>query len=247
MNQKANAFEATLLVAGNIMGSGIFLVPTQLAGQGSVALLGWIVSLVGVAALALTFAQLSAFDESSSTMGGMYGFTRKPFGRRVGWFVTATYFMSVVFGNCAGAIVGVGYLSLLWPLDSRSLVIVTVVAIWAVTVLNLVGAHAVVRVQGVCTVLTCLPIFAVAVFGWISFDAAVFWESWNVSGESDFWAVQRGLNVQLWAFTGLFDEQSICLLVQNSPSNKGWRRRRPCRWWCAIRGATFRLRRVAAC
>jgi arginine:agmatine antiporter len=211
--QKANAFQATLMVAGNIMGSGIFLVPVQLAALGSVTIWGWILSFIGVSCLALAFAKLSSVEDAG---GGAYGFTRKAFGRLICCLVNATYFLSVIFGNCAGAIVGVGYLSLLWSsLDSWVLVVATMVVIWGVTLLNLVGPSAVLHVQGICTLLTCLPVFFVALFGWIRFDAAIFWESWNVSSASDAVAIQRGLNVQLWAFTGLETAAAVSSIVRH--------------------------------
>ncbi len=209
---KANVLEAVLLVAGNIMGSGIFLVPSQLARVGSLVCYGWLLSVVGVAALALIFARLSADDlyssssstSSSSSSCGAVGFVRRcpRLGRSWAAFAASSYCASVVCGNCAGAVVGVDYLALLVPLQPWSRLAATLAAIWAVTALNWAGPRAVVRVQGFCTLLTSIPIFLVAFCGWVSFDAKIFWESWNVAGVSDFDAVQKGLNVQLWAFTG---------------------------------------------
>jgi len=50
---------ATALVAGNMIGSGIFLLPSALAPYGGLALGGWLVSLTGILALAWVFADFS--------------------------------------------------------------------------------------------------------------------------------------------------------------------------------------------
>lgn len=210
---KAGVVSATLLVTGNIMGSGIFMVPVTLAAFGSVSSISWLLSLAGVTCLSLCYAKLSSGDDSA--VGGSYGFTKRAFGPLAGCVVNATYFLSVVFGNVAGALVGVGYLSFFVSMDARTLSAATVGVVWAVTVVNLYGPQMVMRVQGVCTVLTCLPIFFVAVFGWLAFDPVMFWSSWNVSDVSDALAIQRCLNVQLWAYTGLETAAAVSSIVRH--------------------------------
>jgi arginine:agmatine antiporter len=210
---KAGVVDATLLVTGNIMGSGIFMVPVALASFGSVASVSWLLSVVGAVCLALVYAKLSSGDDAAA--GGSYGFTKKAFGPLVACVVNATYFLSVVFGNVAGALVGVGYVAYFVEMGSWGLAVATVAVIWCVTSVNLYGPRVVMRVQGVCTVLTCVPIFFVAAFGWIAFDPALFWASWNTSGVSDALAVQRCLNVQLWAFTGLETAAAVSSIVRN--------------------------------
>ena len=51
--RKIGLFPATMLVAGNMMGSGVFLLPTSLAKIGSISLFGWGVTIIG--SLLLTF------------------------------------------------------------------------------------------------------------------------------------------------------------------------------------------------
>ena len=50
---------AVALVMGNMIGSGIFLLPASLAPYGGIALAGWLVSAVGSMLLALVFARLA--------------------------------------------------------------------------------------------------------------------------------------------------------------------------------------------
>jgi arginine:agmatine antiporter len=44
---------ATMIVAGNMIGSGIFLLPATLAGVGSLTVLGWMIGTLGFPAKAV--------------------------------------------------------------------------------------------------------------------------------------------------------------------------------------------------
>src|SRR5438874_1940664 len=73
---------AVSLVMGNMIGSGIFLLPSSLATYGGVGLLGWIVSAAGSVMLALVFARMSRANPAA---GGPYAFTRDGFGDLAGF------------------------------------------------------------------------------------------------------------------------------------------------------------------
>ena len=57
--RKLGPLLATIVVAGNMIGSGIFLLPATLAGVGSVTVIGWVVASIGALALALLFGKLA--------------------------------------------------------------------------------------------------------------------------------------------------------------------------------------------
>ena len=50
---------ATIVVAGNMVGSGIFMLPATLATVGSVTIIGWVAATIGAIALALLFSKLA--------------------------------------------------------------------------------------------------------------------------------------------------------------------------------------------
>lgn len=54
---KIGVVAATLMVAGNIMGSGIFMLPANLAATGGIAIFGWLATVLGAAALAMTYSK----------------------------------------------------------------------------------------------------------------------------------------------------------------------------------------------
>ncbi len=50
------------IVAGNMMGSGISMLPANLAVIGSITILSWVLSIIGALGLAYVFAKLGAID-----------------------------------------------------------------------------------------------------------------------------------------------------------------------------------------
>ena len=58
-HRKLGPVLATIVVAGNMIGSGIFLLPATLASVGSVTLIGWVIASLGALALALLFGKLA--------------------------------------------------------------------------------------------------------------------------------------------------------------------------------------------
>lgn len=73
---------ATALVIGNMIGSGIFLLPSALAPYGGISVVGWIFTAVGAMLLALVFARLA---RAYPRTGGPYAYSQLAFGDFVGF------------------------------------------------------------------------------------------------------------------------------------------------------------------
>jgi arginine:agmatine antiporter len=58
-HRKLGPVLATIVVAGNMIGSGIFMLPATLATVGGVTVIGWVIASLGALALALLFARLA--------------------------------------------------------------------------------------------------------------------------------------------------------------------------------------------
>jgi APA family basic amino acid/polyamine antiporter len=130
---------AVALVMGNMIGSGIFLLPSSLSTYGGIGLLGWLVSAIGSILLALVFAQMSRLRPAS---GGPYAFTRLGFGDLAGFLVAWGYWVSVCCGNAAIALACVGYLEPFAPsLVHAPLVSAAMAAacVWVLTAVNVWG------------------------------------------------------------------------------------------------------------
>ena len=64
-DNKIGLVPATLMVAGNMMGSGVCMLPANLAAIGSIAVIGWLITIVGAIALALVFSKLTQIDPAA--------------------------------------------------------------------------------------------------------------------------------------------------------------------------------------
>jgi len=153
---------ALALVVGNMIGSGIYLLPATLAPLGANALIGWGVTILGAMALAFVFARLAA---KLPCAGGPYAFADAAFGPVVGFAVAWSYWILVWAGNGALAIAVVSALGVLFPgLASGAPAFGTaLLLIWAAVAVNIRGVALAGRVQLVTAVLKLAPLAAVVV------------------------------------------------------------------------------------
>ena len=193
---------AVALVMGNMIGSGIFLLPASLARFGGVSLIGWLVSAGGALLLATVFARLSRLDPAA---GGPYAFTRRAFGDLPAFLVAWGYWISVWTGMAALAVAFVGYLTAFLPqvANDRALAAAAALAaVWVLVGVNVVGVRAAGWVQVVTTLLKLLPLALVGVAGVMSFDASHFTVA-DTGLRALSTSVPAAAALTLWAFLGL--------------------------------------------
>jgi basic amino acid/polyamine antiporter, APA family len=193
---------ATALVVGNMIGSGVFLLPSSLAAAaGPVSLVGWLFTGAGAVLLALVFANLGrAFPAA----GGPYAYAHRAFGDFVGFQTAWGYWIAVWAGNAAIAVAFVGYLGVLWPevAEHQLLGAMTGVGlVWLLTATNLLGARQSGRVQLVTTVLKFVPLAIVAIVGLFFIDGGNY-TPFAPQG-SGAGTLTAAATLTLWAFIGL--------------------------------------------
>lgn len=192
----------TALVVGNMIGSGVFLLPSSLAPYGGISILGWLVSAGGAVCLALVFAWLGA---ALPRLGGPYAYAHEGFGDFGGFWVAWAYWISIWTTNAALAVAFISYSTVFLPVLGSSAAAGAVGAVgtlWLLTGVNVLGVREAGRVQLVTTVLKLLPLVAVALFGFFAFQPGHF-QPFNPSGESPIGAVTATVTLTLWAFLGL--------------------------------------------
>ncbi len=192
----------TALVVGNMIGSGVFLLPASLARFGGISIVGWIVSAAGAVCLALVFARLGAI---MPRVGGPYAYAREGFGDFVGFWVAWSYWISVMTTNAALAVAFISYSTVFWPALGDSPAIAAIAALgtlWILTLVNARGVREAGQVQLVTTLLKLLPLAAVGTFGFLSFRAEHF-QPFHPSAGSPLSAVTATVTLTLWAFLGL--------------------------------------------
>ncbi|HET8660471.1 MAG TPA: amino acid permease, partial [Micromonosporaceae bacterium] len=194
----------TALVVGNMIGSGIFLLPSALAGYGGISIFGWLFTAAGAMLLAVVFARLGrAFPHT----GGPYAYTRRAFGDFVGFLTAWGYWIAAWVGNAALAVAFVsylGYFSAFDELNSNRVLaaLVAVVAVWLLTFVNVLGVRQGGWMQLVTTVLKFLPLLALGLVGVFLISADNF-GGFNTSGRSGYGALTAVAALTLWAFIGV--------------------------------------------
>lgn len=201
-DKKLGLWMVTALVVGNMIGSGIFLLPANLAPYGGISIVGWLVSAVGAMLIALVFARLSRLVTKS---GGPYTFTREGFGDFPGFQVAWAYWISIWLTTAAIAVAFVSYLTAFWsPLSTNPVLAggVGLATVWVLTWVNVIGVHTAGMVQLITTILKLLPLLAIGTVGLLYIDGANF-VPFNASGGSAFSAITATVPLALWAFLGL--------------------------------------------
>ncbi len=192
----------TALVIGNMIGSGIFLLPANLAEYGGISVFGWVIGAGGAMCIALVLARLATIIPKA---GGHYAYTRNAFGDFAGFLVGWGYWISLMSGNAAISIAMVGYLGVFFPVLTSSpalTIFVAIAAIWVLTWVNMMGVRNAGFVVVLTVILKLLPLVAIATLGLLYFDAGNF-EPFVAGDRSIFAALTATVPLTLWAFLGL--------------------------------------------
>ena len=200
--KKIGLWMCTALVLGNMIGSGVFLLPAALAPYGTISMVGWLVTATGSVLLALVFARLARVRPAA---GGPYAYTRESFGDFAGFMIAWGYWISLWAGNAAIAVGFAGYVTFLVPAMAgrpASGAAAALVAIWTLSAVNARGVRSVGWVALVTTILKVLPLLAIGTLGFLYVDGANF-RPFNASGDSAFSAITACATLTLWAFLGL--------------------------------------------
>ncbi len=201
--RKIGLWTSTSLVIGNMIGAGVFLMPSALASYGGISIVGWLFSTAGAIFLALLYSKLSKIMPSGD--GGPYAYTRKSFGDFPGFLVAWGYWVSTLATNATIAVSLVGALSLFIPVlgtNAIAAVGTALVSLWLLTWVNTLGIRAGGKVQLITTVLKLAPLLLIAVVG-LFFIRLEYFTPFNLSGTSSFQAITATAAMTLFAFLGI--------------------------------------------
>ncbi len=158
--------DLTLLVVGNVIGSGIFLVPSSVLAQSgesvpiatAVWLVGGVLSLLG----ALSYGELGAMEGTGSG-GGLYAFIRDGFGAFPAFLYGWTLFFVIGAGTIATlAVAAANYMTQFVPLSATQKGIVAVALIALMMVINVRSTRESATVQNVATGIKVIAILVMS-------------------------------------------------------------------------------------
>lgn len=200
---KINLPVLTSLVIGNMIGTGIFLLPAALSAFGSISIFSWILTSVGALLLALTFANL---NQKLPKTGGPYVYCKEAFGSFIGFLVAYTYWISLWVATAGIAVSSIGYLGVIFAGAKTHhpwmLFLIEVAVVWFFAIINVLGIRAAGFLQLILTSLKLIPLVVIIVMGLFKINTSHFAE-FNISGTSNFSALTSAAALTVWAFIGL--------------------------------------------
>ncbi|MDX0521859.1 putrescine-ornithine antiporter [Sinorhizobium medicae] len=201
--KKMNLVQLTFIVAVNMMGSGIIMLPANMAQVGAISLLSWLVTAVGSMAIAYGFAQAGLFNQRP---GGMSAYAEDAYGKPGYFLVFLLYFLSLAVGNVAIGISAVGYLAGFFPwLTSTPIAtcVSLIILLWLTTVANFGGPRVTGRIGSITVWGVILPVGLLCIIGWAWFSSEVFAAAWNPNGLTLVQGMGSSISLTLWAFLGM--------------------------------------------
>lgn len=202
-SNKIGFWSATALVVGNMIGSGIFLLPASLALYGGISILGWLLSSLIAILLALIFGDLAKWN--SKTTGGPYAYTRIELGEFPAFLVAWGYWISIWSTNAAIAVALVGYLGVFFPIlisNVWAAIFTGLAFIWFFSWINSRQIQTVGLVQLMTTILKIIPILFIGLIGIFFINTAHF-TPFNLSTETNWSAILSTTTLTFFAFLGM--------------------------------------------
>ncbi|MCV2359358.1 putrescine-ornithine antiporter [Paucibacter sp. TC2R-5] len=218
-SKKMSLMGLTTIVAVNMMGSGIIMLPANMAQIGAVSLLSWAITAVGSMAIAYSFAQCGLFCSRS---GGMSAYTEEAHGKSGFFMASFLYYLSLAIGNVAIAISAVGYITPFIPwlgTGATPLFVGVVGLLWLTTVANFGGPKVTGKIGAITVWGVIIPVAGLSVIGWFWFKSDVFAQAWNPHNVPMAEAISSSIPLTLWAFLGMESAAANSDAVENPKRN----------------------------
>jgi len=197
--------DATMLVAGSMIGSGIFIVSSDIArntGSAGWMMIVWAISGFMTLAAALSYGELSSMFPRA---GGQYVYLKESYGPVISFTFGWTFFAVVQTATIAA--VGVAfakftaylfpsldedvYLLTLGSYHISSAQVVSIAVILLLTFINTLGVQNGKTIQTILTLIKILSLMLLVLFGFAAFDHEVWNANWS---SANAWNLER-LNV----------------------------------------------------
>ena len=211
---------AALVVAGNMIGSGLYLLPATLAPTGSSSVLGWLAAGAGAVILAMVFAALGRLQPGAD---GLSGFAERGLGRFFAFQTALAFWTACLVGNVAIAVAATGYLGFFFPVLQTPVggVFSNLALIWLTTGAYIIGARTAARFAAVALIIGLVPIVIAVAAGVIAFDPQVFAASWTPSDAPLIRSVPASLAIIFWAFLGVESAAVLSARVRDPARDVG--------------------------
>lgn len=203
-------FALSTIVVGSMIGGGIFNMPKNIAQSSSAgaALIGWIISGIGVLFLAKTFQVLAT--ETPDITDGIYKYAKEGFGTLSGFHSAWGYWISNVISNVSYPVLMVQTLNYFFPsigsINSFNGIVLGSILTWVVIFTALAGDFGLKFINVLATIGKVVAIFLGIIILYIGFTRQIFFKDfWGGSfNHTSIFTQVKGCMLQtLWAFIGI--------------------------------------------
>jgi APA family basic amino acid/polyamine antiporter len=208
MNKKGLSIPVLIaIVIGNMVGTGIFVLPASLAKYGTISLFSWLFTSFGALLLAITFTFL---NKRFPHTGGPYLYCKHAFGRLTGFIIAIMYWLSNMVCIAGVCLAATSYLGFAFPIlnsnnptyePSYSLMLELAI-IWLFTLINILGIQLAGLVQLFLTTIKVIPLIIIIIFG-LGNIHLVNLTQFNIDNTSNYDALSHAATLTFWAFIGL--------------------------------------------
>ncbi|ERJ19037.1 Arginine-ornithine antiporter protein [Salinisphaera shabanensis E1L3A] len=211
------------LVAGSMIGAGIFSLPQNMAASASagVVLVGWLITAAGMLMLAFVFQTLS--NRRPDLDAGIYAYAKAGFGDYMGFSSAWGYWISAWLGNVSYLVLVFSTLGYYFPMFGEGNTVAAVVCasilLWLLHFLVLRGIQQAAFINTVATIAKVVPILLFIVIVAFAFKPSVFFDDFWGTGNTDlgsFMTQLRGMMlVTVWVFIGIEGASIYSARAQN--------------------------------
>jgi APA family basic amino acid/polyamine antiporter len=223
LRRELGLFDATMINAGTMIASAIFIVPSAIAagyGASGPSILVWVVGgLVSIAG-ALCVAELGA---AMPEAGGQYVYLTRAFGPAAGFLYGWGAFLVINTASIAAIAVGFAtYLGFFVPLSPWGLKLIATASIAALTLLNARGLRVGAVTQNLLTSLKIMALLGIVGFalvrpGGATANFSPWWPAGGLSGIA--MASGPALVAVLWAYDGWIESTYVGSEIRNPGRN----------------------------
>ncbi|UEX90182.1 arginine-ornithine antiporter [Staphylococcus ratti] len=211
--QKLNKSSLIGLVIGSMIGGGAFNIISDMGSQagGLALIIGWIITAIGMIALAFVFQSLTSARPDLD--GGIYSYAQAGFGDFIGFCSAWGYWFAAFLGNVAYATLLMSAIGNFFPIfkngNTLPSIIVASILLWGVHFLILKGVETAAFINSIVTVAKLIPIFLVIICMMVVFNFDTFMAGFSgTSSETIEWPsiltqVKSIMLVTVWIFTGI--------------------------------------------
>ncbi|WP_205181484.1 arginine-ornithine antiporter [Priestia taiwanensis] len=199
------------VVVGAMIGGGLFNLPSDMAAgaHSGAVLIGWVITGIGMIALALCFQNLAV--KKPELDGGVYSYARAGFGEYVGFNSAFGYWLSAFLGTIASFTLLFNSLSYFFPIfgegNNMASMIGASALLWTYHFLVLRGMKEATLVNLVTTIAKLIPVVLFIIVMVIAFNMKTFTFEFFGPGEfswsSLFEQTRSTMLVTLWVFIGV--------------------------------------------